>query len=90
MSRHALGRRDQNERIIIQALRAAGASVHQLTGRDTPDLVVGYGGRNYMMEVKSARRRPSQGQRAFSDNWRGQVCVVQSPEQAIAIILGDL
>lgn len=51
MKRHAR-RRDANEPDIIEALRAAGASVQQLDGTGVPDLLVGYQGKTYLLEVK--------------------------------------
>jgi len=44
--------RDGNERPIVEALRAAGASVTRLTDAGVPDLLVGYQGRTYLLEVK--------------------------------------
>jgi hypothetical protein len=45
-------KRDANERAIIVALRLAGASVHQLQGTGEPDLLVGFEGVTYLMEIK--------------------------------------
>lgn len=45
-------RRDAAERGIIAALREAGASVEQLDGKGLPDLLVGFEGRTFLMEVK--------------------------------------
>jgi len=44
--------RDKNERAIIDALKAAGASVTQLDGAGVPDLLVGYDGHMVLLEVK--------------------------------------
>lgn len=44
--------RDANERVIVEALLAAGASVQRLNETGTPDLLVGYHGANYLLEVK--------------------------------------
>lgn len=45
-------RRDANEQLIVDALRAAGASVHKLTEKGCPDLLVGYAGATWLLEVK--------------------------------------
>ena len=45
-------KRDGNEKNIIAALRARGASVQQLDGAGVPDLLVGFRGRLLLLEVK--------------------------------------
>ena len=45
--------RDKAEGPIIAAHRLAGDTVHQLSGKDTPDLLVGSHGRTWLVEVKS-------------------------------------
>ncbi len=45
-------RRDRNERAIVDALRAYGASVTQIDAAGVPDLLVGFAGRTYLLEVK--------------------------------------
>ena len=45
-------RRDANEAPIVEALRAAGASVLFLAIKGAGDLLVGYEGRNVLMETK--------------------------------------
>lgn len=44
--------RDGNEKPIVEALRAAGASVTRLGESGVPDLLVGYQGRTLLLEVK--------------------------------------
>ncbi len=46
--------RDANERSIITALREVGASVQQLDGTGTPDLLVLHEGKLTLLEVKDA------------------------------------
>jgi hypothetical protein len=46
-------RRDANERIVIDALKAVGATVLQLDGKGVPDLLVGYHGATVLIEVKN-------------------------------------
>lgn len=45
-------RRDKCERDIVLALRSIGASVQQLDARGVPDLLVGLGGRMWLIECK--------------------------------------
>ena len=84
--RYGKGKRDAVEGGIISALRKAGASVEQLAERNAPDLLIGYKGRNILMEVKSQRGRLSKGQAQWHTNWLGQVAVVRSAEEALGIL----
>jgi hypothetical protein len=87
-------RTDTNQQQIVKALRDKGCSVqslHQL-GKGIPDLLVGYGGNNYLLELKDGSKPPSK-QRLTDDEtkwqsqWQGQVTVVNSIETAIAVVL---
>ncbi len=53
---------DRNHQEIVKALRAVGASVQSLAaiGKGCPDLLVGYRGRNILIEVKDGDRPPSE------------------------------
>ena len=44
-------RRDENEAAIVAALEAAGATVTRLNEPGVPDLLVGYLGETYLLEV---------------------------------------
>lgn len=46
-------RRDANEKPIMEACRACGAHVTQVSGKGAPDLLVRFRGRLYAWEVKS-------------------------------------
>lgn len=85
---------DANQREIIDALRAAGASVQPLhtVGDGVPDLLVGKHGRTHLIEIKDGSKRPSE-RRLTSDQqewhawWRGTpVYIVQSADEALAAI----
>jgi hypothetical protein len=85
---------DANQTVIIQALRKAGASVQPLhtVGGGVPDLLCGFRGRNYLLEVKDGSKPPSAqkltpDQVIWHDLWRGDVCLVRTPEEAIAFVL---
>jgi len=89
--RHA-AKVDDNQMQIVKALRACGYSVaitSQL-GKGFPDLVVGRNGKNIMLEVKDenripSKRRLSEDERKFHDEWRGQIAIVENVEQAIRV-----
>ena len=88
---------DENQPEIVAALRAAGASVQILSavGRGCPDLLVGFAGRNLLLEVKYPLGTPSHqkltpAQVEWHGAWRGQVVVVTSAAMALrALGLGD-
>lgn len=48
-------RRDSNEEPIVDALRGAGATVSRLNEDGVPDLLVGFRGRTFLLEVKHPR-----------------------------------
>lgn len=52
---------DRNQMEIIKALRQVGASVQPLhtVGKGVPDLLVGYRGVNYLLEIKDSAKPPS-------------------------------
>lgn len=84
-------RTDHNQAEIIQALRAIGCSVQDLSqlGKGCPDLLVGYRMRNYLIEVKNCEDRAPRLTSCEEDwirEWRGQVAVITSVEDAIAVV----
>lgn len=84
---------DANQPAIVQALRAIGASVQHLhtVGDGCPDILVGYKGRTYVMEIKATKRSQlTDDERAWHESWRGTVYVVTSPDQAVEIVTDDL
>lgn len=80
-------KRDKIEPDIIKALEFVGATVEQLSKRDVADLLVGFRGVNYLLEVKSgAAGRVSDGQQNWQDSWRGMVAVVRSVDEALEVL----
>lgn len=88
---------DANQSAIVDALRKAGASVQSLSavGAGCPDLLVGFRGRNWLMEVKllpaRGRVKPSEArlnpaQKRWTVCWRGEVALVRSVDDALAVI----
>ena len=84
---------DRNQPEIVKALRMMGATVQPIhtIGHGCPDLLVGYRGHNIVMEVKDEQKPPSA--RALTADemmwhvmWQGQVCVVNSVDEALAVI----
>ena len=88
-------RTDANQREIVAALRKIGASVAVTSNQHTgfPDIVVGFRGKNYLIEIKDGEKPKSQqklteAQVDFHSLWRGQIAVCNSVEQALALIMG--
>ncbi len=79
-------RRDTNEREIIEALIVVGASVQQLSVKGCPDLLVGYRGVNWLMEVKTDKGELTEAEFAFMEDWEGQADVVRSVDEALEMI----
>lgn len=86
-------RSDRNQPEIVKALREIGASVQHLhaVGRGCPDLMVGWRGQNYLLEVKDSEQPPSRrlltkDESAWHSTWAGHVATVETVEQAYAAI----
>lgn len=79
---------DANQPEIVLALRAVGASVEcmQAAGSGFPDLVVGYRGVNYLLEIKTAKGKLTKDQKTWHPLWRGQVEIVRSVDEALLAI----
>ena len=85
---------DRNQSEVVAALRKVGASVQSLAsiGKGCPDLLVGYHGILYLMEVKDGANIPSKqlltdDQKKWHEAWNGSpVHVVRSIEQALKIL----
>jgi Holliday junction resolvase len=79
---------DRNQKEIVQALRAAGATVELLhtVGAGVPDLMVGVNQTNYLLEVKTAKGKLTKDQVVWHAAWKGQVAVVRTVEEALAVI----
>ena len=73
-------KRDANEPDIVSTLRAHGFSVEYL---DKPvDLVCGYGGKDYLIEVKAPSGTLTGPQEIFFDSWRGSKTILRSVQDA--------
>jgi hypothetical protein len=84
---------DDNQNEIVNALRKVGAYVRIVTmGDGVPDLLVGYRGYTILMEVKDGNKSPSkrkltEAEQKFFDEWTGGlIAVVESIEDALAIL----
>jgi hypothetical protein len=90
------GRTDANHTDTVKALRQIGCSVVSLgdVGGGVPDLLVGRGDKNMLLEVKDGTRKPSErrlteDEQKFLNTWRGRIAVVFSPEEAVKYVLAN-
>jgi hypothetical protein len=84
---------DGNQPAIVRDLRQCGASVvHMHTlGKGAPDIGVGWFGRNFLFEIKDpskpkSDRQLTQDEAVFHSAWRGQVHVIETSKEALAIM----
>jgi Holliday junction resolvase len=83
-------RRDANEPSIVQALRKIGARVERISGPDLPDLLVGFRGQWYPLEVKTAKGGSTKRQcQAYVKYGTSELLypVVRSVDEALALVL---
>ena len=87
---------DANQKEIVDALRRCGASVlitSQL--KNCFDILVGYNGKDYIVEIKDGKKPPSQrkltkGEQKFADGWRGgKYHIIESADEAIEMLNKD-
>ncbi|NBT69102.1 MAG: hypothetical protein EBT78_15220 [Betaproteobacteria bacterium] len=84
---------DLNQMEIVATLRKIGATVQSLAsvGNGCPDLLVGFNGINYLMEIKDGDKMPS-AQKLTPDQvkwhieWRGEVHIVRSIYDAFEVL----
>lgn len=80
---------DSNHGEIVTALKSAGCTVQSLAevGSGCPDLLVGYHGKSFLLEVKSRGGTLTEDQVQWLARWRGgMVRAVYSVEQALAVV----
>lgn len=84
---------DDNQKQIVAALRAAGASVQHLhaVGQGCPDILCGFRGENHLIEIKDGSKPPSargltDAQMRWHMLWNGQVAIAESEADALRII----
>lgn len=84
---------DANHKRIVEALRGIGCSVQSLAaiGKGCPDLLVGFRGRNYVIEIKDGDKPPSKrrltpDEEVWHETWNGHVMIVESVTQAFDAI----
>lgn len=81
-------RTDANQAEIVRTLRAIGATVQDLSavGRGCPDLLVGWRGQNFLLEVKTERGKMTPDEATWHELWNGDVAIVRSDDDALRVI----
>lgn len=76
---------DANQKALAALFRQAGATVQHLhaVGQGCPDLLLGYRGRNYLVECKAGRGRLTPAQERWLRTWNGQACVIRGAAEAL-------
>jgi hypothetical protein len=83
------GPRDANQSDIVKTLeQIPGLKVFDLgaVGDDFPDIIIGYKGVNYLVELKTERGRVSAGQDTFNKEWTGQTDICRSLDEILELI----
>ena len=85
---------DANQSEIVKALRAAGASVHILAGVGCgcPDILIGWHNHNLLLEIKNPAgrgNRLTEAETIWITSWQGQVAIVNSIDEALAVLYGS-
>jgi len=79
---------DNNQKEIVNELRKKGYSVkhvHEIKG--FVDIVVGHKGYNFLFEIKTDRKKKlTEKEKEFADNWEGQHNIICSAKDAIDFI----
>lgn len=88
-------RTDRNHAEIINALRKipnlSVFSTHEV-GKGFPDIVIGYKGVNYLIEIKDGNKPPSarkltDAELQFHSNWKGQIKIVNNLDEVLKLLL---
>jgi len=91
------GRTDANQAAIVASLRAAAKYVRlsvfvtSAVGNGFPDIVVGYLGRNFLIEIKDPKKPPSarkltEAEDGFHSKWDGQVATCGTFDEILKVI----
>ncbi len=82
---------DLIQRATVKALRDIGASVRVTSqvGQGFPDLVCGYRGKTFLLELKTGNEGLTVDEKEFHASWGGHYAIVRSPEEAQTAIIRE-
>lgn len=89
---------DANQNEVIKQLRRipnVSIAITSQLGKGFPDFIVGYQGKNYLIELKDGNKQPSQrkltpDEEQFFKGWNGQVNVCKDFDEIYSIITSNL
>jgi Holliday junction resolvase len=79
---------DGNQTEVVKNLRKLGCTVASIApmGKGIPDLLVGYAGRSYLLEVKQPGEKLTDDEAKWHSEWRGQVAIVTTWQEAAKVV----
>ena len=81
---------DANQKDIIHALKTFGASIVDLSGvgKGCPDLLIGFKGKTYLIEVKrDSKAKFTPQQLHFNESWTGGIIArIETVDEVIALL----
>lgn len=84
---------DANQNLIVKQLRKIGASVAitSMMGKGFPDLVIGFRGKNFLIELKDgakskSRKELTDDERRFFITWKGQIEICENLDEILKVI----
>jgi hypothetical protein len=78
-------RTDNNQHELVEALKKIGARCYYI--KEPVDLVVGFRGRNILLEVKGEGKRLTQTQTDFIATWPGEIHIAHDIDEAINAVV---
>jgi hypothetical protein len=88
-----IARTDDNQQLIVKQLRQLGCSVAitSMIGKGFPDLVIGWRGENFLIELKDgskteSKKKLTEDEHKFFNDWYGQVDKCESLEEICKVI----
>ena len=87
---------DANQNEVVEKLRLIpdlSVAITSSLGQGFPDLVIGYGGKNFLIELKDgnkteSKRKLTPAEEKFKDKWNGNYHVCNNYQEIIKVIYG--
>lgn len=83
MAKYSYHQLDANHKVIRDGLKARGASTYS---GGPLDLIVGFRGRTFLLEVKTVKGKVRPSQDAFLAAWNGHAEIVRTLEEACQVV----
>lgn len=92
---YRIARVDSNQKEIVAAARKMGCSVAitSMLGNGFPDIVVGYKGFNYLIEIKDGSKplssqKLTKDEQKFHSNWGGKIDIIKDIDELVSLVRG--